>query len=434
MLFRMKRSSNEFDYIGQIPVTPFLETDVNMSFLQYEETKLEKIKKKQPAAVLRPNFKEVPAVPTKWLCYEQFLVTPKNQKVTMMEDGRGTVDEASKEGQGTLGDFLSRHSKRGKEMTEAEMFEIKFDKEVPYVNDIELTEKDVERGDYWTMFKHLGLEKLEADISGVTSPWGYGGTRGSLFPIHLEDSNLASINYHLGGSSKVWYVVDPCYKDDMVKMLTKMYPYEFSQCACYHRHKNLFINPLTVQKEYGIPVYKIIQKPGDVVVTWPGTFHWGFNAGANTSMAANYLPRGEDAKMEVLGSEQCSPECENPTIAMHVQKLFKKSVFKCKDCPKEYTTNKGLEFHMGKVHNKKEKVEKVACPKCKKLVTKLHEHNLRMHALEVQVCNLCGVSVTKRETVHWKACRKCKYCERKGITRIFNRRDKAKALEHFLHV
>ena len=49
-----------------------------------------------------------------------------------------------------------------------------------------------------------GLDKLETEVSGVTSPWGHGGTRGSVFPIHMEDSNFESINLHLDGSPKVW--------------------------------------------------------------------------------------------------------------------------------------------------------------------------------------------------------------------------------------
>ena len=46
---------------------------------------------------------------------------------------------------------------------------------------------------------------LPKGISGISSPWFYVGSRYSLFPLHLEDNNLRSLNIHLGGAPKVWF-------------------------------------------------------------------------------------------------------------------------------------------------------------------------------------------------------------------------------------
>jgi hypothetical protein len=37
--------------------------------------------------------------------------------------------------------------------------------------------------DMWSLFGDLGLGEL-GEVSGVSTPWGYAGTKGSTFPVH----------------------------------------------------------------------------------------------------------------------------------------------------------------------------------------------------------------------------------------------------------
>ena len=52
-------------------------------------------------------------------------------------------------------------------------------------------------------------ERMTGDITdylfpGVMSPYLYFGEADSMFPMHQEDANLYSINYHHGGWPKIW--------------------------------------------------------------------------------------------------------------------------------------------------------------------------------------------------------------------------------------
>jgi hypothetical protein len=52
------------------------------------------------------------------------------------------------------------------------------------------------------------------------------------------------------------------------------------------QHKRFVLRP-DVLRAYGIPVCRLVQRPGDMVITAPGAFHWGFNTGFNVAEATN---------------------------------------------------------------------------------------------------------------------------------------------------
>ena len=92
------------------------------------------------------------------------------------------------------------------------------------------------------------------------------------------------------GQPKVWYIVHEHNREKLESHLRESYTKEFKQCRRYHSHKTIFLDPLVVAS-WNIPVFKIIQGPGDIVLTWPGSYHWGWNMGLNLSMAVNYRPK-----------------------------------------------------------------------------------------------------------------------------------------------
>lgn len=41
----------------------------------------------------------------------------------------------------------------------------------------------------------------------------------------------------------------------------------------------------------GIPVRKVIQKPGDIIILGPGTLHWVRSYGISLQSAWNFMPK-----------------------------------------------------------------------------------------------------------------------------------------------
>jgi len=151
-------------------------------------------------------------------------------------------------------------------------------------------------------------------IAGVTTPYCYVGGAGSGFMMHAEDQNLASCNYLLAGHAKVWYVVPPAFYAATVRVLLAEFAGADSaieRCPHAAMHKRYLVHPDVLRDVHGIPVSRIVQQPGDLVVTAPGTFHFGFNAGPNLAEAtnlawANWWTDGSFAAADAAGHCSCT--------------------------------------------------------------------------------------------------------------------------------
>ena len=131
-----------------------------------------------------------------------------------------------------------------------------------------------------------------SEIAGVTTPHCYVGSAGTGFMMHAEDQNLASANYLITGHAKVWYVVPPEFYNATVRALRDEFRGSGAGAAverCPHAamHKRYLVHPEVLRTVHGIPVSRVVQRPGDLVITAPGTFHFGFNAGPNLAEATN---------------------------------------------------------------------------------------------------------------------------------------------------
>jgi len=118
------------------------------------------------------------------------------------------------------------------------------------------------------------------------------GSPGSTFMVHAEDQNLASINYLIAGHPKIWYVVPPAYYGAVVAALTAEFAHapggkQVTGCPQAPMHKRFLLHPDILRSVHGIPVSRVVQRPGDLMITAPGTFHWGYNSGVNLAEATN---------------------------------------------------------------------------------------------------------------------------------------------------
>lgn len=74
-----------------------------------------------------------------------------------------------------------------------------------------------------------------------------------------------------------------------------------SECAEFLRHKRYLISP-AILKKAGIKYKTQIQCPGDAIITFPGSYHFGFNIGFNVAKSSNFaipewIPQGIHANV-----------------------------------------------------------------------------------------------------------------------------------------
>jgi len=137
----------------------------------------------------------------------------------------------------------------------------------------------------------LLMDQEDADsggIPGVTTPYLYFGMWASVFCAHTEDMNLLSINYLHAGAPKVWYAI-PAGEDSkrFEHLMEAHYQHAKKDCPEYLRHKRSLVSP-AILKKAGIPYTTTVQYPGDAIITFPGSYHSGFNTGFNIAEATNF--------------------------------------------------------------------------------------------------------------------------------------------------
>jgi hypothetical protein len=124
-------------------------------------------------------------------------------------------------------------------------------------------------------------------ISGITVPWFYFGMIYSTFCWHTEDLYLYSLNYMHEGSQKIWYGISHLHKEKMDEYIrAKYYAILLKQPDLVHR-LTVHINPLELIRN-GIPVYRVVQNPGELIITIPKGYHSGFSTGLNIAEAVNF--------------------------------------------------------------------------------------------------------------------------------------------------
>ncbi|KAE9618395.1 putative [histone H3]-lysine-36 demethylase [Lupinus albus] len=128
------------------------------------------------------------------------------------------------------------------------------------------------------------------NIPGVTSPMVYIGMLFSWFAWHVEDHELHSMNFLHTGSSKTWYSVPGDYAFAFEEVIRcQAYGDNIDHLAALKLlgEKTTLLSPQIIIAS-GIPCCRLIQNPGEFVVTFPRAYHVGFSHGFNCGEAANF--------------------------------------------------------------------------------------------------------------------------------------------------
>ncbi|XP_015896152.3 lysine-specific demethylase JMJ17 isoform X2 [Ziziphus jujuba] len=133
------------------------------------------------------------------------------------------------------------------------------------------------------------LQAVHNNIAGVMVPWLYIGMLFSSFCWHFEDHCFYSMNYLHWGEPKCWYSVPGSEANAFEKVMRNCLPDLFDAQPDLLFQLVTMLNPSVLQ-ENGVPVYSILQEPGNFVITFPRSYHGGFNLGLNCAEAVNFAP------------------------------------------------------------------------------------------------------------------------------------------------
>ncbi|KAI7828357.1 JmjC domain, hydroxylase-domain-containing protein [Kickxella alabastrina] len=133
-----------------------------------------------------------------------------------------------------------------------------------------------------SLFNHI-----QQDISGMMTPWIYVGMCFSTFCWHNEDHYTYSINYMHWGDTKTWYGVPGSHASKFEEAMRGAVPQLFDAQPDLLFQLVTMLSP-EVLLSRGVDVVTCDQRAGEFVVTFPQSYHSGFNQGVNFNEAVNF--------------------------------------------------------------------------------------------------------------------------------------------------
>ena len=132
--------------------------------------------------------------------------------------------------------------------------------------------------------------KSMKDMSGVNIPWVYVGMKFSTFCWHYEDLMLPSINYSHYGKPKLWYGVPECHREKFDRVVKEKCSLLFKKDPNILYDVTTMVSPAYLQT-HGVKMFKTLQRPGEFILTYPGSYHAGFSTGLNIGEAVNFATK-----------------------------------------------------------------------------------------------------------------------------------------------
>lgn len=132
--------------------------------------------------------------------------------------------------------------------------------------------------------------KTIKDMSGINVPWVYVGMKFSTFCWHYEDLMLPSINYSHWGKPKLWYGVPECHREKFDRVVKEKCSLLFKKDPNVLFDVTTMVSPAYLQT-HGVRMFKTLQRPGEFVLTYPGSYHGGFSTGLNIGEAVNFATK-----------------------------------------------------------------------------------------------------------------------------------------------
>lgn len=162
-------------------------------------------------------------------------------------------------------------------------------------------------------------EDYGIEINGVNTAYLYFGSWKTTFAWHTEDMDLHSINYLHFGAAKFWYTIPTAHIRRFERLADGLFPQMKKACPSYLRHKMSMISPLILRQNC-IPYNKIVQQPGEIMITFPCGYHSGFNTGFNCAESTNFAtPRWVE-----FGKRATRCRCRTDTVNISMDCFVKR--------------------------------------------------------------------------------------------------------------
>ncbi|KAJ2885407.1 hypothetical protein FB639_001776, partial [Coemansia asiatica] len=170
----------------------------------------------------------------------------------------------------------------------------------------------------WNIRRLPGLlQKVKRSMPGVNDPYLYLGMWKATFAWHVEDMDLYSINYIHFGAPKAWYSIPVEARGRFEMSMQNVFANDYKTCSQFLRHKAFLMSPRFLASQ-GIPFNRVVQRAGEIMLTFPLGYHAGFNHGFNCAESVNFaLDRWLDIASE---SKHC--ECVKDSVTIDLMEWF----------------------------------------------------------------------------------------------------------------
>ncbi|KAJ2611878.1 hypothetical protein H4S08_002952 [Coemansia sp. RSA 1365] len=161
------------------------------------------------------------------------------------------------------------------------------------------------------------LRQIGQRMPGVNDPYLYLGMWKATFAWHVEDMDLYSINYIHFGEPKAWYSIPIESRGRFEMSMQNVFANDYKSCSQFLRHKSFLLSPRFLASQ-GIPFNRVVQRAGEIMLTFPLGYHAGFNHGFNCAESVNFaLERWLDVAWD---SKHC--ECVKDSVTIDLMKWF----------------------------------------------------------------------------------------------------------------
>lgn len=125
-------------------------------------------------------------------------------------------------------------------------------------------------------------------IRGITTPYKYEGKPLAPFAWHVEDVDLVALN-HLFLGTKVWFAIPPASREaaERVFRAQELAAQARLDQVQFMRHDSI-VGGHGALRAAGAAVIPVVQAAGEIVVTWPKTYHSGFSVTYTVAESVNY--------------------------------------------------------------------------------------------------------------------------------------------------